>query len=129
MVVIEVVSCMMLAFNINFIGKLLSELQAKKAQEEKDKKILKRLINRNGIQENLELKLSNHIKESRKLEMKHHFDQEKEFVTRLPKNLQNDILKESNTSILQKIDFFRNFANRAICEIAEALNEKVVHPF
>ena len=67
MVLIEVFSCMALAFNLNFIGKVLSELQMKKIQEEKDKKILKRLIDRNEIKEDLSSKLSNFIEESIKM--------------------------------------------------------------
>ena len=58
---------MALAFNLNFIGKVLSELQMKKIQEEKDKKILKRLIDRNEIKEDLSSKLSNFIEESIKM--------------------------------------------------------------
>lgn len=43
-------------------------------------------------------------------------------MTKLPKNLQNNILKESNTVILQKIHFFKNFANKTIYSIAQKLN-------
>ena len=49
-------------------------------------------------------------------------------MAKLPKNLQNDILKESNTTILQQIHFFKNFANKTIHSIAQKLNQMVVHP-
>lgn len=43
-------------------------------------------------------------------------------MNKLPTNLQNDILKESNTTILQQIHFFKNFANKTIHSIAQKLN-------
>ena len=62
-VLIQAFSCIILAYNINCVGILLSNLRAEDNEKVKKQKILKHLSEKNNISQDLIARISNYIEE------------------------------------------------------------------
>lgn len=74
----------MLAYNINCVGNLISNIRQQDIEKNKNLKILRRLAKNNDITSELQLRVTNYLDESDKMKKKFGFDAEKEFVSNLP---------------------------------------------
>ena len=61
LIFIEMISCMTLAYNINCVGRLISELRERSIEKRSSLKILRNMAEKNQIDGDLEFKLKNHI--------------------------------------------------------------------
>lgn len=68
---------MTLAYNINCVGNLISELRQRKIEKENDIKVLMNITKRNNIKPDLNSKLRNHIEDSFDAQIKIDFKKEK----------------------------------------------------
>lgn len=75
MVLIETFSCLALAYNINCVGNLITNLKSQDIEKNKNIKTFKILSNRNAISQNLELKIHNYIEESTNIKKKFNFEE------------------------------------------------------
>lgn len=78
---------MAFAYNINCIGNLLKDLRSGEVEKLKNLKILKKLCQKNEVNSDLDFKLTNHVKESFKIATKFNFDEQTQFIQKLPINL------------------------------------------
>lgn len=75
---------MALAYNINCIGNLISNIKSQDIEKNKNIKTFKILSSRNNISEDLELKIHNYIEESTNIKKKFNFEEESKFISTLP---------------------------------------------
>ena len=61
LVFIETFSCIALAYNINCVGSLISNIKSQNIEKNKNIKTFKMLSTRNDLTEDLELKIHNYI--------------------------------------------------------------------
>lgn len=61
MIFIETISCIVLAYNINCVGSLISNIRSQDIVKSKDMKIFKKLIDKNNISESLSGKINNYL--------------------------------------------------------------------
>lgn len=107
-VIVETFSCLALAYNINCVGNLISNIKSQDIEKNKNIKTFKILSNRNNISEDLELKIHNYIEESTNIKKKFNFEEESKFISTLPTELKADFLKESNKKIFQNLVFLKS---------------------
>ena len=69
---IETISCILLAYNINCVGNLISTIRNQDTEKNKKLKIIRRLADENNFTDDLEWKVSNFISESE--DMKKNFE-------------------------------------------------------
>jgi hypothetical protein len=70
LVFIETFSCMALAYNINCVGSLISNIRAQDLEKSKKYKIFRSLAQKHDISNNLFLKIGNYIEESNNIKKK-----------------------------------------------------------
>lgn len=61
LIFIETISCLALAYNINCIGNLISNIRAQDIEKSKNFKIFKKLILKNNLPEELSWRINNYI--------------------------------------------------------------------
>jgi hyperpolarization activated cyclic nucleotide-gated potassium channel 2 len=64
LIFIETFSCLVLAYNINCVGSLISNIRAQDIEKSKNFKIFKKLIIKNSLPEDLSWRINNYIEES-----------------------------------------------------------------
>jgi hypothetical protein len=70
---IETFSCLALAYNINCVGNLISNIKSQDIEKNKSIKTFKTLSSRNDLTEDLEMKIHNYIEESTNIRKKFNF--------------------------------------------------------
>ena len=70
---IQCISCILLAYNINYIGTLITNISKQNEDKEKNLKISKRLAEENQISEELESKMNNYIRQKASILKKFNF--------------------------------------------------------
>lgn len=70
MIFIETFSCIALAYNINCVGALISNIRSSDVQTSKKLKIFKKLTDKTSINEELHWKINNYIAESSNIQKK-----------------------------------------------------------
>ncbi len=98
-VLIETFSCLCLAYNINCVGNLITNIKSQDIEKNRNIKTFKNLSSRNNLSESLEMKVHNYIEESTNIKKKFNFQEESNFISTLPRELKADFLKESNKKI------------------------------
>lgn len=56
------------------------------------------------------------------------FEDEKQFISKLPPELKAEFLKESNIKIFQNITFLKSFTEKTLLNLAENIEVKIAHP-
>ena len=82
--IIETISCILLAYNINCVGNLIHNIRSQDSEKNESLKTMRRLAKENSISEDLEWKVCNFINESDKMRKKFKFDGDKKFISSLP---------------------------------------------
>lgn len=125
---IETFSCLCLAYNINCVGNLISNIKSQDVEKNRNIKTFKILSSRNNLSENLEMKIHNYIEESTNIRKKFNFQEESNFISTLPRELKADFLKESNKKIFEGLTFFKNLTQNTLLSFAESIQMKICHP-
>jgi potassium voltage-gated channel Eag-related subfamily H protein 5 len=128
LIFIETFSCMVLAYNINCVGSLISNIRSQDLEKSKKYKIFRSLAEKNSISTELSLRIGNYIEESNNIKKKFNIEEENRFIDALPRIFKKDYLKEANKSIFQKIFFFTNLADKAVQALAESIEVSITHP-
>jgi len=111
----------MMAYNVNCVGTIISNIRSEDQLRNKKFKIFKKLADQNYVPEDLLFKISNYIEESSNLRKKYSQEEEKEFVEELPVALKVSYLREANKKVLKKLVFFRGLLERTLCNFAERI--------
>ena len=114
LIFVQTLSCIVLAYNINCVGSLISGIRQQDLEKCKKYKIFRSLALKNKISSDLFLKVSNYIEESNNIKKNFNIEEENKFIQALPAIFKKDYLNESNKSIFNNIVFFRNLAEKAV---------------
>ena len=109
---------MCLAYNISWIGTLISNIRAQDLEKSKNFKTFKQLSDKYDLPSELEWRISNYIDESVNIKKKFNIEEEKTFVKSLPSTMKKDYLKESNKSIFQELPFFSSLVDKTLFNLA-----------
>ena len=93
LVVIETFSCIILAYNINCVGVLFSNIRAEDVEKVKKQKTLKHLSEKNNISQDLTAKISNYIEECCNIKKNFNLDEESSFISSLPSFIKTSFLR------------------------------------
>ena len=93
LVFIETFSCIVLAYNINCVGILFSNIRESEIEKVKKQKIFKHLSEKNNISEDLTSKISNYIEESFNIKKNFNFEEESTFLSSLPSSIKTSFLR------------------------------------
>lgn len=63
MIFIETISCIVLAYNINCVGSLITNIRSQDIVKSKNMKIFKKLVDKNDISESLTWRINNYLEE------------------------------------------------------------------
>ena len=91
--IIQCFSCILLAYNINYVGTLITNISKQNEDKEKNLKISKRLAEENKISEELQTKMNNFIRQQDSILKRFNFASEREFISSLPNEIKGDFLK------------------------------------
>jgi hypothetical protein len=71
---VEMISCICLAYNINCVGTLISNIRSQDVEKSKNFKIFRKLARKNDVSEDLEWRVNNYIEESSNIRKKFNYD-------------------------------------------------------
>jgi hypothetical protein len=128
LIFIETFSCIVMAYNINCMGAILTSIRAENERRSKKFKIFKKLTTNNYVPEELEFQINNYIEESSNLKKKFNYEEDKEFISQLPQTLRVSYLREANRTVLRNLVFFRDLLDRTLYNFAEHLEVRMTHP-
>ena len=126
--VIQCVSCIILAYIINEVGTLLTNIAKKNEAKEKNLQTSRRLAEENQISDDLLSKINNYIRQTDSIEKKFNFESDRQFISSLPTDLKGEFLKESNKKIFKGLAFFKSLTEKTLMNLAERINIKIAHP-
>ena len=92
-VLIQAFSCIYLAYNINCVGTLFSNIRAEDVEKQKKQKILKHLSDKNNISEDLTAKISNYIEECANIKKNYNLLEDSAFISSLPSSIKTSFLR------------------------------------
>ena len=84
---IETFSCLIMAYNVNKVGSILTNIRQEDQNRSKKFKIFKKLTDQNTVSEELAFKINNYIEESSNIKKKFNYEEDQEFLKELPSNL------------------------------------------
>jgi Ion channel len=93
LIFIETFSCIIMAYNINCVGSIISSIRAENQQRSKKFKIFKKLTHQNFVPEDLAVKINNYIEESSNLRKKFNHEEDQDFLADLPPTLRLTYLR------------------------------------
>ena len=128
MIVIEIFSVICLAYNINSVGMLISNIRSQDIEKSKNYKTFKQLSDKYELSNELEWKINHYIEESVNIRKKFNLEEENNFLQKLPSDLKKDYLKESNRSIFYHLTFFGNLVDKTLYAFAEHIEMSISHP-
>lgn len=121
LVLIMTISCVALAYNINCVGTLISNIRAQDIEKSKNYKTFKKLAEKSALPEELSWRINNFIEESVNIKKKFNIEEENCFVNKLPTGFKKEFLKESNKAIFQNIIFFSSLVEKTLYALAEKI--------
>ena len=128
MIVIEIFSVICLAYNINSVGMLISNIRSQDIEKSKNYKTFKQLSDKYELSNELEWKINHYIEESVNIRKKFNLEEENNFLQKLPSDLKKEYLKESNRSIFYHLTFFGNLVDKTLYAFAEHIEMSISHP-
>lgn len=128
LIFIEIVSVMCLAYNINCVGTLISNIRAQDLEKCKSSKTFKHLSEKYRLPVELEWRISNYIEESVNIKKKFNVEEEQSFIQSLPQTMKKEYLKESNKSVFHALPFFSSLVDKTIYGFAEKIEMMISHP-
>lgn len=118
LIVIEIFSVMCLAYNINTVGTLISNIRSQDIEKSKNYKTFKQLSDKYELSDELEEKINHYIEESVNIRKKFNLEEENHFLHKLPVDLKKEYLKESNRTIFYSLVFFGGLVEKTLYGIA-----------
>ena len=119
---------MCLAYNINTVGTLISNIRSQDIQKSKNYKTFKQLSDKYQLSDELEEKINHYIQESVNIRKKFNLEEENHFLQKLPVDLKKEYLKESNRTIFYSLVFFGGLVEKTLYGIAQRIQMSISHP-
>ena len=119
---------MCLAYNINWIGTLISNIRAQDIEKGKNFKTFKQLSEKYQLPNELEWRIGNYIEQSVNIKKKFNIEEEQSFIRSLPSTIKKEYLKESNKSIFNELPFFGSLVDKTLYSFAEKIEMSISHP-
>lgn len=117
-----------LAYNINWVGTLISNIRAQDLEKSKNFKTFKQLTDKYQLPPEIEWKINNYIEESVNIRKKFNVEEEHTFIKHLPETLKKEYLQENNKTIFQELPFFGSLIDRTLYNFAEKIEMSISHP-
>ena len=127
-VLIQTFSCITLAYNLNCVGALISNLRAEEIEKVKKQKILKHLSEKNSISQDLTVRINNYIEECSNIKKNFNIEEDSAFISSLPSSIKTSFLRESNKKIFEDLPFFNTFTDWTMLQLAEKIEMTITHP-
>lgn len=86
MIFIETLSCVVLAYNVNSIGKIITKITSYEQEKVSNLKIFTQMERRENVSEDIKKKITNYITQSAELKRNFNVDEEKHLLDKLPKS-------------------------------------------
>ena len=93
LIFIETFSCIVMAYNINCVGEIITNIRSENVKGSKKFKIFKKLTDQSFVPVDLEFKINNYIEESSNLKKKFNHEDDQEFLNELPDTLRTSYLR------------------------------------
>lgn len=90
---IETLSCIVLAYNINSIGKIIKKITSYEQEKISNLKIFSQMERRENVSEDIKKKITNYIIQSAELKRNFNVDEEKSLLEKLPKSFYEQFRK------------------------------------
>lgn len=123
---VMLMGCGFFAYSINTFGYILGELSRRKKEENKEIKVLNAMMRKKNLTWDLQNKVRNYYKSLKNEENSETLDQEKEVFKKLSKELQKEVILNSNAQIIKQSKLFcNNFTEdflQKICFYLKPLN-------
>lgn len=107
-----------MAYNINRVGAIITNIRLEDQNRSKKFKIFKKLTDQNTVSQELTFKINNYIEESSNIKKKFNYEEDQDFLKELPENLRTTYLKEANKEILNKLVFFKSLLDKTLCNFS-----------
>lgn len=128
MIFVETISCILLAYNINNVGEIISKIRSYSLLQQTNLKTFRNISSTNSIPSELTHRISNYIKESVEMKRKSNISEENKFIETLPNSFKEDLLKECNKKIFTELLFLKNLSEKNQFELAVQIERKLTHP-
>ena len=125
---IETLGCIWLTYNISHVGNIIRDIASYSKEKETSLKALSRIQDKFSLSEEVRSKLKNYLIESTEMKRLYNLEEEEKLTTSLPKNLSEELKKESNSCLLLNIPFLRSISQKYLSELATLINRKLSHP-
>lgn len=128
MIFIETTSCIMLAYNINQVGTIISKIRSYEDEKVDSLKIFRYINDRSSFSDQTKTKMMNFIKESTEMRRNFNLAEEKQFLSNLPNSFKGDLLTEMNRHIWNGMKFFQNLSEETLSKLSQSIEKKIAHP-
>lgn len=128
LIFIEMISCISLAYNINCVGNLISNLRQQSKEKTQNIKTFQLMAKSNSIDRELENKINNYIEESFLMKNQFNFKEQDTVLEYLPTALRREYLKDVNKRIFKVLPFIKDFTLNSQYILAEHIIRKISHP-
>lgn len=127
LIFIQTLSCITLAYNINYVGSIISQMKADNQEKKKKLKYFHKMCQQNKVHEQLQTKICNFIEESYQIKQAFQFDQYQQVLQSLPKNIHSQYIKQCNKHLFE-VPFFNSLNRKTILSLAEVVCRRITHP-
>lgn len=128
LIFVEMISCISLAYNINCVGNLISNLRSQSLEKNKNQKIFSIMAKSNRISYDLETRINHYIEGSFLIKKEFNFNEQDSLLEYLPSKLKKEYLRESNKSIFANLSIFKDFTDLTRSRMAENMVRIITHP-
>ena len=112
MIFIEIMSCIILTYNISSVGSIIRKITSYDEGKEKNMKTFTRMQEKSEISNELTKKMTNFIHESVDMKRKYNIQEEENLLAGLPESILEEYRKETHVKIFRNIPFFRHISNK-----------------
>ena len=128
MIFVETVSCIVLAYNINQLGSIISKIRSYDLEKNGNIKVFNQIISKNEIDKEVSDKITNYIKESTVIKRNYNIEEEQSFLSKLPSSFKLELSQEMNRKIWNGMTFFQNLSENTLLDLSRKIEKKLTHP-
>ncbi|KAL4481397.1 hypothetical protein ABPG72_010550 [Tetrahymena utriculariae] len=122
-------TCIVFGYILSVIGLILTEIEKKQENQTKDIRTINEYMNQKSISNNLKARVNQSILHYYQNNFQQQQIENNAVLSKIPGELKNQLLKEYNMRILEKIPvLFKNFSLQTLSEISLCLKEEYFFP-
>lgn len=122
------VSCIILAYNINNVGRLITNLKDHTMEKVNSMKTFQEMAKENKIEVEFENKINNHIEENYEVNSKLNFKGQDTLLNSLPTSLRKQYMKRVCRNLFGHLHFIKDLTKKAQHSLAENFTRQMLHP-